>query len=243
MFGSIFSIRPLLAADGVGGGSTNEGTNNNGENNNGNQNQTNNQNNTNNTNTNTGGENGKSGEKTFTQEDLNRVGKQEKESGRKAVLKALGFEDEQSAKEAITKYNEYLESQKTEEEKKSEALTTAQNSAKASEQRALRAEAKVTALTLGANPDGLDDLITLALTKVTDDKDLESVMKEMQGNSTFSSFFTKTENEEERNKRKTGTGNNVGTGNTGSGNGNSLASRLAARGANTSGKKSSYFTK
>lgn len=231
----------FFAADGAGAG----GTGDNGAGENGNQSQ--NQNTNTDTNTNTDGNNGgsgdKAGEKTFTQEDLNRVGKQEKESGRKSMLKALGFEDEESAKEAITKYNEYLESQKTEEQKKNEALTKATNDAKASEQRALRAEAKVAALVLGANPEVVDDLITLALTKVTDDKDLDTVMKEMQGNSAFSSFFNKTENEEENSKGKKGTGSNVGTGSTGSGGGSSLASRLAGKGTSSGGKKSSYFTR
>ena len=218
------------------------GTGDNGAGENGNQSQ--NQNTNTNTNTDgSGGSGNKDGEKTFTQEDLNRVGKQEKESGRKSMLKTLGFEDEESAKEAVAKYNEYLESQKTEEQKKNEALTKAEKNAQASEQRALRAEAKVSALVLGANPEVVDDLITLALTKVTDDKDLDTVMKEMQGNSAFSSFFNKTENEEEKSKGKKGTGSNVGTGSTGSGGGSSLASRLAGKGTSSSGKKSSYFTR
>lgn len=194
-----------------------------------------------NTNANTDG--GKDGEKTFTQEDLNRVGKQEKESGKKAAYKALGFEDEKSAKAEMEAYKAWKDSQKTEQEKQIEALGEANQKASQAEQRALRAEAKVAALTLGANPEGLDDLITLALTKVTDDKDLVTVMTEMQGNKTFSSFFVKTENEEENSKGK-GTGNNVGTQSQGSngGAGNSLAARLAAKGTN-SGKKSSYFTR
>ena len=138
-------------------------------------------------------------------------------------------------------YKEWKDSQKTEQEKQTEALGEANKKASQAEQRALRAEAKVAALTLGANPEGLDDLITLALTKVTDDKDLVTVMTEMQGNKTFSSFFNKTENEEENQSGK-GTGNNVGTQSQGSNGGASkgIASRLAARG--TTKGKSSYFT-
>lgn len=224
----------FFASDtGANGGTNGDNTdpNNTGETNTGDQNQ--------NTNDNTDG--GKDGEKTFTQEDLNRVGKQEKESGKKAAYRALGFEDEKSAKEEMKVYKEWKDSQKTEQEKQTEALSEANKKASQAEQRALRAEAKVAALTLGANPEGLDDLITLALTKVTDDKDLVTVMTEMQGNKTFSSFFIKTENEEENQSGK-GTGNNVGTQSQGSNGGASkgIASRLAARG--TTKGKSSYFT-
>lgn len=234
-----FNLQFFAADTGANDGSNgNEGTDNNeGANNNGgNQNQG-------SEGTNGGAEGSKDGEKTYTQADLNRVGKQEKESGKKAAYKSLGFEDEKTAKEEMKAYKEWKESQKTEQEKQTEALNNANTKVTQAEQRALRAEAKVAALTLGANPEGLDDLITLALTKVTDDKDLVTVMTEMQGNKTFSSFFIKTENEEENLKGK-GTGSKTGTHSGGSngGAGNSLASRLAARGT-TSGKKSSYFTR
>lgn len=221
-----------------GGSNGNEGTNNNeGANNDGNQSQG-------SEGANNGSEGSKDGEKTFTQEDLNRVGKQEKESGRKAAIKALGFEDEKTAKAEMEAYKAWKDSQKTEQEKQTEALNNANTKASQAEERALRAEAKVAALTLGASPEGLDDLITLALTKVTDDKDLVTVMTEMQGSKTFSSFFVKTENDEENQKGK-GTGSKTGTHSNGSNGGasNSLAARLAAKGTSSDGKKSSYFTR
>ena len=58
------------------------------------------------------GTGGKSG-KTFTQEEVNRLMKAEKESAKKALLKELGVEDAKSAKEGLAKYKEILDKDKT----------------------------------------------------------------------------------------------------------------------------------
>ena len=79
------------------------------------------------------GTGGKSG-KTFTQEEVNRLMKTEKESAKKALLKELGVEDAKSAKEGLAKYKEILDKDKSAAEKAGEALATEQK-AKAEEKR------------------------------------------------------------------------------------------------------------
>lgn len=134
------------------------------------------------------GTGGKSG-KTFTQEDVNRLLKNEKESAKKALLKELGVEDAKSAKEGLAKYKEILDKDKTAAEKAGEDLAAETKAKQEAEKRALLAEAKVEVLSAGCKPDYLDDVITLAMTKVSDDKDLAAVVKEMKEDSKYSAFF------------------------------------------------------
>lgn len=65
----------------------------------------------------------KTSEKTFTQEDLNRLSGSAREEGRLAILKELGIEDVKDAKEALTKIKEQRESEKTELDKANETIT------------------------------------------------------------------------------------------------------------------------
>lgn len=133
----------------------------------------------------TGGQSGK----TFTQEEVNRLLKNEKESAKKALLKELGVEDAKSAKEGLAKYKEIRDKDKTAAEKTGENLAAETKAKQEAEKRALLAEAKIEVLSAGCKPDYLDDVITLAMTKVSDDKDLAAVVKEMKEGSRYSAFF------------------------------------------------------
>lgn len=127
--------------------------------------------------------------KTFTQEDVNALLKKEKESAKKALLKELGVEDAKSAKEGLAKYKEILEKDKTETQKAQDTANAAEKAKQEAEERALLAEAKVEVLSAGCKPEYLEDVITLALRKVSDDKDLAAVVKEMKEESKYSAFF------------------------------------------------------
>ena len=127
--------------------------------------------------------------KTFTQEDVNALLKKEKESAKKALLKELGVEDSKSAKEGLAKYKEILEKDKTETQKAQDTANAAEKAKQEAEKRALLAEAKVEVLSAGCKPEYLEDVITLALRKVSDDKDLAAVVKEMKEESKYSAFF------------------------------------------------------
>ena len=134
------------------------------------------------------GTGGKSG-KTFTQEDVNRLLKNEKESAKKALLKELGVEDAKSAKEGLAKYKEILEKDKTDTQKAQDTATQATKDKEAAEAHALLAEAKVEVLSAGCKPEYLDDVITLALKRVTDDTTLADVVKEMKEDTKYAAFF------------------------------------------------------
>ena len=104
------------------------------------------------------------GEKTFTQADVTRMMTEEKAQGRRAALKALGFEDEASAKDAMTKYNEWAASQQTEAEKLATAQADVASAKSAAEQMQTDFQHKLAALAVGVLPESVDDAVALART-------------------------------------------------------------------------------
>ena len=175
--------------------------------------------------------------KTFTQEDVNRLLKNEKESAKKALLKELGVEDAKSAKEGLAKYKEILDKDKTAAEKAGEDLAAETKAKQEAEKRALLAEAKVEVLSAGCKPEYLEDVITLALRKVSDDKDLAAVVKEMKEEPKYSAFF----GESDSGSGDKGTGGGAGfKRKEGSDKNGGLGSRLGAQVVNNTAKNP-YF--
>lgn len=129
------------------------------------------------------------GGKTFTQDDVNSMMKREREAATKKLLKELGLEDTKSGKEALAKYKELLEKDQSEAEKAKGALSTAEKAKLEAEARATLAEAKVEVLSAGCKPDYLDDVIALAMGRVTDDKDIKTVVADMKKDSKYAVFF------------------------------------------------------
>ena len=175
--------------------------------------------------------------KTFSQEEVNRLLKAEKESAKKNLLKELGVEDAKSAKEGLAKYKEILEKDKTDTQKAQDTATQATKDKEAAEARALLAEAKVEVLSAGCKPEYLDDVITLALKRVTDDTTLADVVKEMKEDTKYAAFF----GEADSGSGDKGTGGGSGyKKQQGSDKKGSLGSRLGKQVAQTS-SKNPYF--
>lgn len=174
---------------------------------------------------------GSSGEKTFTQEDVNAIGAREKNQGKSSILKLFGCADEKSAKAEAEEFKKWKESQKTDEQKRNEAEQLLKDSAAESEKRATVAENKLTALTAGVTAESLDDALAIALLKVTEEKSLEKVLAEMKKESRYSGFF--------------GTSSNGGTGSSadhtrGQGETGNIGKRLAEK--RMTQPKSTFFT-
>lgn len=135
------------------------------------------------------GKSGSNASKTFTQSDVNALLKKEKEAAKRALLKELGMEDVKTAKEGLAKYKEILKKDQTEADKAKGALGESERAKKAAEDRAILAEAKVEVLSAGCNPDYLDDVMTLALARVTEDKDIKTVVGDMKKDLKYVAFF------------------------------------------------------
>lgn len=124
---------------------------------------------------------------TFSQADLNRIGAQEKANGKKSILKELGFEDEKSAKEAITKYNEWMASQKTEAEKQQEKLNAATQAQTAAEARAVLAENKLEIMKAGGIAASVDDIMAMISVRVNDKTDFKAALEDVK--KAYPAFF------------------------------------------------------
>lgn len=189
-----------------------------------------------------GDDKGKSG-KTFTQEQVNKMMTREKNQGRSAALKELGIDPKDSKMVAMVKA--LIESQKTDEQKAAEKDAENQNKMNEAEQRAQVAEAKAEAMILGVKTQYVDDVVTLALAKMTEDSDLKTIIGEFK--TKYPVWFGESEDDDKGSKDKgktgqKGTGSSVKTSKEDKGKGEEkgLGARLAAQRRGT-GKKSSYW--
>lgn len=186
--------------------------------------------------------NGNSGdEKTFTQSQVNNMMAKEKNEGRRAMLKALGFSSEEEAKKAIEIYNSFSKLGKSDGEINKDDVDKANKAKDESISRAETAEFKLACYESGVNKDYIDDVLTIAKTKLTDGKDFDAVLKEMKKDKKYSMFFS-TNNDSGAN----GTGSQPGHSGSGGSKkeeagsyGKSLAERT--NGSKGQEKKSNYF--
>ena len=118
-------------------------------------------------------------------------------------LKELGVEDKDSLKGIITKAKEEEDKNKTELEKTSDTLK--QTTKLLAEEKELRimAEAKLSAIQLGAKTELVDDLVIVAKSKVTKDKDINAVITEMKDSESGKIYFKTDEEESTETKSNT----------------------------------------
>ena len=178
-----------------------------------------------------------SGEKTFTQDQVNSMIAAEKRKNMSSMYKGLGFESEDQAKEFVKKYKEQEEQNKSE-------LTKAQEQAKQfeAEKNAEKAKAqdlqyKFDAMSEGCSAGSADDVIVLAKAKMSDDKDFAAALKEVKEQ--YPSMFGQTD---EGNGGSTGGGGTLPRGKLKSGDISGLGKRLAEqRKQNNTTKDSEFF--
>ena len=204
----------------------------------------------------TEGESGKSGDdksgkedkgsksgKTFTQDQVNRMMTREKNQGRNAVYKELGIDPKDS--KTINMFKAFIESQKTDEQKASEKEAENQSKVTEAEKRAQVAEAKAEAMMLGVKSQYVEDIVTLALAKMTEDSDLKTIIGEFK--TKYPIWFGESSEEDEKNNKDKGKTGQKGTGSSvktskedkGKGEEKGLGARLAAQ--RKTSKKSSYW--
>lgn len=182
--------------------------------------------------------------KTFTQDQVNRMMTREKNQGRNAVYKELGIDPKDT--KAIAMVKALIDSQKTDEQKAAEKESENQTKMNEAEQRAQVAEAKAEAMMLGVKTQYVDDVVTLALAKMTEDSDLKTIIGEFK--TKYPVWFGESSEEDDKNKDKgkgktgqRGTGSSVkNSDKEKKGEEKGLGARLAAQ-RKSSGKKSSYW--
>lgn len=190
-----------------------------------------------------GDDKGKSG-KTFTQEQVNKMMTREKNQGRSAAYRELGIDPKDT--KTVSMFKAFIESQKTDEQKAAEKESENQNKIDEAEQRAMVAEAKAEAMMMGIKTQYVDDVVMLALAKMTEDSDIKTIIGEFKTKYPVWFGESSEEDNEDKNKDKGKTGKN-GTGSSikgydkeKKGEEKGLGSRLAAQ-RKTSNKKTSYW--
>ena len=174
------------------------------------------------------------GSKAYTQEQINSMMAAEKRTARQALLKELGFtvEDDKSYTETMKDIKQTLDANKTQAEKDAEARKLAESNLAAAEAKAQQLSLKVSLLSSGVQASYLDDVITIASSKVSETTPIEKVIEELKQK--YPMFFTESAPSA---PKGTGSGNNPPkkTGNPG----DSMGKRLAQLNKNT--QKSTYF--
>lgn len=113
-------------------------------------------------------------EKTFTQEQVKALLSKEKKQGRRAVLRELGLDPEDS--ESVTKAKKTLEDSKTDAEKANNTIKLMTDSKNASEQRAIIAERKLALIDSDCKKEFIDEVATLVASKMDDDTDFNAAI-------------------------------------------------------------------
>lgn len=126
-----------------------------------------------------GGEQQQQDTKTFTQDDVNNIAARESKKATEKLLKELGIEDFENAKDGLSKFREWQESQKTEQEKQTEQLE-----ALAKEKESLSSEndslkAQLSALKQGVKGESVEDVVALAERLVSDDVTIDDAIKQV----------------------------------------------------------------
>ena len=192
---------------------------------------------------NEGGSNGNNNDDKLPKdmEELRRLMKREKESGRRAILKELGFEgseDIKTTKEGLEKYREFIEKQKGDAQRTQEKLDTATKDLDVANKRADRAEKKLQMLSAGFPADSIEDMLVLAEAKVSETVTFEDAIKELKEK--YSSVLGGKKEED----RSRGTGSNLGAGRNNAGNEKgSYGERLANKMKQNTVSSDYYFKK
>lgn len=113
-------------------------------------------------------------------------------------LKSLGYEDDEKLKGIIAKAKEDEEKNKSDLEKKEDIIRETTSKLIKETERANIAEAKLAAINLGAKPELVDDLVTIAKAKVTKEKDINKIIAEIKDGSTGSIYFGEDEEPEDK---------------------------------------------
>lgn len=141
-------------------------------------------------------------EETKTKEDKPEVDVEAvKEQAVKDYMKSLGIDDDEKLKGIVTKAKEDEEKNKTDLEKKDDVIKETTRQLVEEREARQTAEAKLAAIKLGAKPEAVDDLVVIAKSRVTKDKDINKVIAEIKDGTNGKMYFVSDEEKEQENKK------------------------------------------
>lgn len=123
-------------------------------------------------------------------------------------LQNLGY-GEDELKGILEKDKAAKEANKTELEKKNDVLRETTAQLVAEREARMLSDAKLTAIKLGAKPDMVEDLVAVAKSKVTKEKDIAKVIAEIKDGKTGKAYFGSEEEQTQQKPHKNVTRKNV----------------------------------
>lgn len=182
-------------------------------------------------------------EKTFTQDDVNRMMTREKKQGANSVYNDLGINPKDS--KMIDDIKQYIASKKTDVQKEAEKMQADNAALLEANRKTMIAEAKAEAMMLGVQKQFVEDAVTLVLGKVEneDGTDIKTALGELK--TKYPVWFEdgKDEKDDKSKVGQKGTGSSVKSTSKDKGSDEkNLGARLAAN-RKASAKKSSYWDK
>jgi hypothetical protein len=115
-------------------------------------------------------------EKLFTQQEVQNIAAKEAKKAQEKLLKQLGIEDFNSAKEGLQKFKEWQESQKTEAQKQAERLQKLESDYNTISQENASLKAQIAAMKAGVHADYVEDVVILAQRLVNDDTTIDDAI-------------------------------------------------------------------
>lgn len=125
-----------------------------------------------------------------------------KKQGVNEILAALGVDSKEDLQTIVNQYKQEQESKKSDLEKANDSNKTLTKKLVEEKERADIAEAKLAAITLGAKPDLVDDLVIVAKSKATEDKKILDVIEEIKKSNSGSVYFVSEEEKKEDKKNR-----------------------------------------
>lgn len=176
------------------------------------------------------------------------------------LLKSLGYESEEDLSNAVSEYKKHVDSQKTDVQKAQDDLSAVTKELAQEREARILAEAKYEAVSAGVKPGLVDDVVLIAKSRVTKEKDISQILSEMKENENEKIYFSDSESESsgEEGSKNSNSGNSFTRKRPGSGNSEkkkdgsnndsgvagkyagTMAARLFAK-EKTRNKESSYF--
>lgn len=118
-------------------------------------------------------------DKTFKQEDVNNIVAKESKKATEKLLKELGIEDFENAKDGLAKFKKWQDEQKTDAEKQQETLVNLEKDKQTltSENGSLKFQ--ISAMKQGVIPDSVEDVVALAERLVSDETTIDEAIKQV----------------------------------------------------------------
>ena len=139
-------------------------------------------------------------EKPIPQWKVNKIVTREVRKAQEDLLRQLGIDDFESAKEGLQKFREWQEAQKSQEEKQLEQLKKMEQQLTGFQTENAKLKAQIAALKAGVKSDSLEDVIVLANNLVDEDTSIDEAIQKVLNK--YPQFKQTTEPAEDEGEKK-----------------------------------------